>query len=992
MSNSFPSKLPLATALLKFDIEKLEKRTMLSSSLYSVDRIPAFTATSGDIRDVANGPFAKGGANLANLYTDYLKWRKADAHDDKGDLVAFKPKQDLFIRHGETVGLTLRSRIGVDKLIEQLRPLGIQLINRKPTLNLINVLAPISQLNSIVSNKNVATAMGMYAPVTNQQGIVDNQANQAMDADKARAVFGVDGTGVKVGVLSDSANSIFTGGLPESQKSGDLPDNVEVLDDNDFGDDEGRAMMELIYDMAPGADLAFATAFNGVQSFADNIVALKDAGAKVIVDDVTYFTEPFFQDGVIAEAVGTVRAAGSTYLSSAGNFGFGGFQQAAHYDPQPDGTSLIDFRPGNGVDSTMMVHLERGGRLTLQWDNPWTGLVGDVTADLDIFFKDPVTKQIIAQGTDRNFLTGAPLEFIQVPAGDYEMTIRLRDLKEGASPPTIFKLAGEAELTETEYPGLQSSTFGHNSSRYAISVGAVPFFGAEPFIDDVAQKNNELFSSAGPVTLIFNGDGTRRAKPLTLQKPDLSGIDGGNTTFFFLTDDSKNDIDSFPNFFGTSAAAPDVAAVAALMLSFKSNLTPDQVQSGLIQSARIHPLNGAKHNTWDPQGGWGLVDATRALQVIDDAPYVNISRVTPDPRSTPVEQISFTFSEPVTGFDLSDLTLKRDSQHNPNLLTGSETLTTTDNITWVLSGLSGLTDTDGTYALTLKAAGSGIIDADSNELKPDSREVFRIKNAAPNQATNLTATAISSTAIQLEWRDNSSNETRFRIERGTNPDFTAGLKVINAEPNTTRIVDENLDPSTHYYYRIRAFNGNGYSAGSRADTFTLSNGDVIVDNTAASVTGNWTTSSSGTGIFGDDFLTDGNSGKGSKSVTFTPNIRAAGRYIVYARWVSGSNRATNVPIDVNSAEGSQTFTKDQKNTGKDGAWVLLGTFQFNKGTGGSVTIRNAGTNGVVVADAVRFLSTTPVEPAGITITSTSTTSIFSGSRIQHSDEDPLNLG
>ena len=127
-------------------------------------------------------------------------------------------------------------------------------------------------------------------------------------------------------------------------------------------------------------------------------------------------------------------------------------------------------------------------------------------------------------------------------------------------------------------------------------------------------------------------------------------------------------------------------------------------------------------------------------------------------------------------------------------------------------------------------------------------------------------------------------------------------------------------------------------------------------------------------------------------MTFTPNIRAAGRYIVYARWVSGLNRATNVPIDVNSAEGSQTFTKDQKNTGKDGAWVLLGTFQFNKGTGGSVTIRNAGTNGVVVADAVRFLSTTPVEPAGITITSTSTTSIFSGSRIQHSDEDPLNLG
>ena len=110
-----------------------------------------------------------------------------------------------------------------------------------------------------------------------------------------------------------------------------------------------------------------------------------------------------------------------------------------------------------------------------------------------------------------------------------------------------------------------------------------------------------------------------------------------------------------------------------------------------------------------------------------------------------------------------------------------------------------------------------------------------------------------------------------------------------------------------------------------------------------------------------------------------------------------SVRIANVPFDVNSAGGLETVTKDQKNTGSNGAWVLLGTYTFNKGTGGSVTIRTDATNGVVVADAVRFLSSAPVtnkQAAGITITSSSvaSTSVFSAAKIATSDEDLLKLG
>ncbi|MBU4233878.1 MAG: hypothetical protein L6277_06375 [Desulfobacterales bacterium] len=80
-------------------------------------------------------------------------------------------------------------------------------------------------------------------------------------------------------------------------------------------------MLEIVYDLAPGSPLYFATAWNGAASFATNIKALATAGCKVIVDDVGYFNESPFQDDVISQAVSTVTAAGVFYFSSAGNSG-----------------------------------------------------------------------------------------------------------------------------------------------------------------------------------------------------------------------------------------------------------------------------------------------------------------------------------------------------------------------------------------------------------------------------------------------------------------------------------------------------------------------------------------------------------------------------------------------------------------------------------------------------------------------------------------------
>ncbi|MGH8569976.1 MAG: hypothetical protein ACREXU_18715, partial [Gammaproteobacteria bacterium] len=147
-------------------------------------------------------------------------------------------------------------------------------------------------------------------------GAVTSQGERAMRAEIARATFGVDGTDVLVGTLSDSFNCL--GGATAGITSGDLPAVVIVLEQGEGpcpATDEGRGMMEIIHDVAPAASQAFHTAFNGQADFAQGIVDLATAGAKVINDDVIYFAEPFYQDGIVAQAVNTVKGMGVAYFS-----------------------------------------------------------------------------------------------------------------------------------------------------------------------------------------------------------------------------------------------------------------------------------------------------------------------------------------------------------------------------------------------------------------------------------------------------------------------------------------------------------------------------------------------------------------------------------------------------------------------------------------------------------------------------------------------------
>ena len=125
-------------------------------------------------------------------------------------------------------------------------------------------------------------------------------------AAEARGFFGTTGAGVKVGVISDGVAS-----LAALQASGDLPD-VQVLPGQAGSGNEGSAMLEIVHDLAPEADLAFATANPNEAQLAQNILDLAAAGCNVIVDDVIYLDESPFQDGPVAQAVNSAASAGIT--------------------------------------------------------------------------------------------------------------------------------------------------------------------------------------------------------------------------------------------------------------------------------------------------------------------------------------------------------------------------------------------------------------------------------------------------------------------------------------------------------------------------------------------------------------------------------------------------------------------------------------------------------------------------------------------------------
>ena len=712
---------------LRFAALNMVALTAISAGSVLAAPAPTPDDPAAILAETKQSPNAKLGPWLDNLYQEY-QVAKGMGATDKG----FRSTNKALRVTRATIGLDAVATDGA-ALARSLKAMGATNVRNQGPL--VSARVPVSALGKLAADPALKYARSPLATTEALPAKAVSQGDESLRADIARSNSNVDGAGITVGVLSDSFACnppAFLPGAPTSSKDQDvtndeLPPNINILKDGPCpdGTDEGRAMGQLIHDVAPGASLSFHTAFESELDFADGIIRLRDAGADVIVDDVRYFAEPFFSDGMIAQAVDIVAdgGAGVPYFSSAGNSARESYESVYRpvnfavnagvnlnggaavvrrfhdFDPDPARTQILQpvvVTPDGGAGVIIF---------SFQWDQPHLtatsyarikaeqdpALAVGATTDLDIVVFDykghvvrrcppGVSKGITCQiSGDRNVGGDAVdlslIYYAGPPKRAQLFYIGFVYSGGDASPGAVNRIKytwteSQGSFGILDLPGLSGfptfspTSYGHSNAAGNIAVGAASWYATVPFSNSGLVPPNDKdpsdpidlsecvpaclndFSSAGGIPILFDRFGTRLPAPEVRRVPSVTGPDGGNTSFFF-SDSSYDDDDGdganspfstfvsatldlpgdeYPNFFGTSASAPHVAAVAALMLEKNSGLTQSEVRQILEGSAAARPIDKRftsnrplittpiTVNDYNFDAGVGLVDAEAAVQ------------------------------------------------------------------------------------------------------------------------------------------------------------------------------------------------------------------------------------------------------------------------------------------------------------------------------------------------------------------------------------------
>jgi len=594
----------------------------------------------------------------------------------------------------------------------------------------VQASVPVSRLPAVAALPSV-TFVQLPHYAVRRIGSVTSEGDSIMAADVARRQFGVDGTGVRVGVLSDGLKGLFATGCTTCGGAsngpialGDLPNatgtrsSAGLLTGSTGGitgqsfqanrdleglppasppcgfpgaGAEGTALLEIVHDIAPGAQLAFANAdtdlaFNQAVNF---LASSND----VVVDDLGFFG--FAYDGTSPVSANTASALNNpanrirAYVTSVGNDATGhylgsyansgtdissipGVANSGHahlFQGSGDTTDVL----GLGSQPYDSIILPTSGEVAifLTWDDAF-GRSGN---NYDLYLVQQSTGRVVARSIDVQAGAQDPLEAIDFTNRGPSDTFRIivQNVRDAAAPRTLNLFLFEPECAQdgprllasgrherhnynTVSRSVSAQSDAGGSPVSVISVGAVcsasaaaagAFSGSlapDESCNDRAHQTIEFFSSRGPTL-----DGRL--------KPDISAIDGVGVTA----------AGNFENpFFGTSAAAPHVAGEAALVLQGASCLisgatgAPDPVSArtnvrNMILAGATAISDAGPDNTFGAGLANVFASVQKTLPVLSGPPTLVVSGNAPggaslsparlgfsDPNQCPLTRLSWT--------------------------------------------------------------------------------------------------------------------------------------------------------------------------------------------------------------------------------------------------------------------------------------------------------------------------------------------------------------
>lgn len=574
------------------DLDEIQKTVKTDSNRGQITEIDQSKSSLSKSRD---DTFKLGGF----VNTALLQGKSSGLTERSTPFVKFK--------EGSSVQVYIELVETQDHLIQELVDNGVTVEVINTQLRKVQGWIEADKIDAITSLENVKkiTAPNYGTPLS---GSVNTVGGNILKSNAVRNL-GLTGKGVRVGILSDGASN-----WKQSSASGDLPEELTIYGTCSKGIDdpqncrlagtcnEGTAMAEIVHDLAPDAEIAVAAVSTSLEFIQRLDQLANDFRANIIVDDLGFFGEPFFEDGDIALAI-TALPARILYISSAGNSAnihysasrFSGescnCEQERLHEWVSDG---VFSNPAQELYHGFLIPPKSGVFVIMQWDGRSTG--GNVTsADFGLH----IFSQTRFEGTSdiENQARGQFIEGFCAynPSSSSAVRFAALNLNRSGSGPnasTEFKMyfLGAQAI---EHPKPKGSVFGHPAVERVLAIGTIN--ASEVGNDDIA-----FYSANGPSFFNVVKPGYPwEVESFPRRKPDLVGIDGVEVT----------GVGGFPSpFFGTSAAAPHVAGIAAQLMGVSPLVKAKDVSNALTQGAVDLGAIG-RDNVY----GFGRVDAEKAL-------------------------------------------------------------------------------------------------------------------------------------------------------------------------------------------------------------------------------------------------------------------------------------------------------------------------------------------------------------------------------------------